>query len=162
MEENRKKKNKKLSLIILLLLLLLIGSIAIFSLRTAPDLPFLSTDENAEDWKGNQDLSKPNTDYPKIAIPGITSLVFTADTKEQKVNFYNPEENDCLFHMTLYIEDVPYWESGNVEPGKGYYNITLTDTLAEGDYDAYLLVECFKANGAELNSASVDFTLSVE
>ena len=44
---------------------------------------------------------------------------------------------------------------------KGYYNITLDDTLESGDYNAYLFVECFKEEGKALNSAKVEFNMKV-
>lgn len=153
-------KKKKITLIIVLLLLLLIG-ICIY-LKSTPDTPLLPTDNNASEWSGNQDLNKPATDFPKIGIPGITSLVFNANTTEQKVNFYNPAENDCMFLMSLFVDDKCYWESGYVEPGKGYYDISLSEVIPSGNYSAYLQVQCFKQDGTALNSANVEFNLSVE
>ena len=153
-------KKKRIILIILLLLLLLIGICIYF--KSTPDTPSLPFDTNATDWNGKQDLNKPVTDIPKIAIPGITSLVFNADSTDQKVNFYNPSENDCLFLMSLYVDDTCYWESGYIEPGKGYYDISLSEAIPSGNYNAYLKVQCFKEDGTALNSANVDFNLSVE
>ena len=153
-------KKKKIALISLLLLLLLIGICIYF--KPTPDTPLLPADSNASEWTGKQDLNKPPTDFPKIAVPGITSLVFNADTLNQKVNFYNPEENDCLFLMHLFVNDKCYWESGYIEPGKGYYDITLSEAIPVGEYNAYLEVQCFKQDGTTLNSANVEFNLSVE
>ena len=151
---------KKLIPILILLLLLLIG-ICIY-LRQTHETPSLNTDDNAVDWNGNQDLNHRPTDIPKIAIPGITSLVFSADDTIQKVNFYNPEENSCLFLMSLYADNKCYWESGYIEAGKGYYEIELSEPIPQGEYPAYLMVRCFKESGMELNSARVEFNLSVE
>lgn len=156
------KKKKKRFLIIMFLLLLLICIIILFSFGRSPENILLPSDENAEEWNGKQNL--PNgakSETKTIKIPGFDSLAFTAGQKEQKVNFFNPEENDCLFRMTLFIDDVQYWQSGYVEPGKGYYNITLDDTLEYGDYNAYLFVECFKEEGKALNSAKVEFKMKV-
>lgn len=155
-------KKKKTFLIIMFLLLLLICFVIFFSFGRSPEKILLPSDENAEEWNGNQNLpngkkSETNT----IKIPGFDSLAFNAGQKEQKVNFYNPKENTCLFRMTLFVDDVQYWQSGYVEPGKGYYNITLDDTLESGDYNAYLLVECFKEEGKALNSAKVEFNMKV-
>lgn len=153
-------KKKRIVLITLILLLLLIGICIYF--KSAPDSPSLPFDDNASEWNGNQDLNKPATDSPKIGIPGITSLVFNADTTEQNVNFYNPSENDCLFLMSLFVDDKCYWESSYVEPGKGYYDISLSEVIPSGNYSAYLQVQCFKKDGTVLNSANVEFNLSVE
>lgn len=154
-------KKKKIKVYILFLLLLLIGIYIYFQTVHSPTTP-LSTDNNASSWNGEQNLNEPTTDTPQIAIPGITSLVFHADTTEQKVNFYNPEENDCLFLMRLYVNDKCYWESGYVESGKGYYTITLSEPIPLGTYTAHLQVQCFKEDGTALNSANVEFNLNVE
>ena len=98
----------------------------------------------------------------QIEIPGFETLVFAKNQKSQKVNFYNPEKNNCLFKMSLFVEDIEYWESGYVSPGKGYYNIELTDKLESGRYDAYLLYNCYKEDGTKLNGAEVQFELIVQ
>ena len=95
-------------------------------------------------------------------IAGFDELSFVADQKQQYVNFHNPEVNDCLFLMTLYVDGEPYWQSGYVEPGKGYYTIELSDPLPVGIYKGELRIQCFKANGTELNSAKVTFELTVQ
>lgn len=156
-------KKKKFLPIIVLLLLLLFGFAIFFYFRCSDkEKLLLLSDENAEEWNGSQNLPNGEKSESKtIKIPGFDSLAFKANQKEQKVNFYNPEENDCLFLMTLFVDDKQYWQSGYVQPGKGYYNITLDDTLEYGDYNAYLFVECFKEEGKALNSAKVEFQMKV-
>ena len=63
--------------------------------------------------------------------------------------------------MTLYVNGEPYWQSGYVEPGKGYYTLELSATIPVGEYEAELRVQCFKRSGTELNSARVTFDLHV-
>lgn len=120
----------------------------------------LEADEGAVAWEGNQSLSGPQR-IDGIAIPGFDRLTFAAGATGQRVNFYNPEVNSCLFLMSLYVEDALYWQSGYVEPGKGYYTIELTESLPEGVYDAALLVQCFRQSGEALNSARIEFELTV-
>lgn len=154
---------KKKSLIIFTLLVL--TGIAIFLyFHHQPTLPdnSLQTDNSAEDWDGEKELYNPQEAVPTIEIPGITSLVFQPESTKQKVNFYNPETNNCLFKMTLYVDNAECWQSGYVEPGKGFYEIELSKSLEVGSYDAYLLIECFKENGLPLNGAHVDFNLTVK
>lgn len=153
-------RNKKKWL--LLLLLLLIGVAIYFITCSKPDAPPLDTDENAVSWEGNQDLDTPNQHKGQIEIPGFQSLVFKANRTEQKVNFYNPESNSCLFLMTLYADDTELWQSGYISPGNGYYDIELSDALNTGNYEGSLLIQCFKADGTTLNSARVNFDLYVE
>lgn len=156
-------KFRKKYLIVLLILLLLVCAAFVYYVNQKPDLPFLTADENADDWDGEHDLYKKQSEIPSIAIPGIDTLVFKADSTEQKVNFHNPKDNtDILFLMTLYVEDKEYWHSGYVESGKGYYDITLSEPIEKGEYNAFLSIQCFKSDGTALNSANVDFNLYVE
>ena len=130
--------------------------------EAATDVPnrLLEVDEGAVQWEGEK--NRPSNQAPgMIAIPGFDELTFVADQKQQYVNFYNPEVNDCLFLMTLYVNGEPYWQSGYVEPGKGYYTIELSATIPAGEYSGELKIECFKTNGQELNSARVTFDLYV-
>ena len=87
--------------------------------------------------------------------------MFVADQESQKVNFFNPSENTCYFKMSLVVDNVTLWQSGNVAPGKGYYNITMRNTLQKGSYTAYLKIECFKEDLTRLNSADVQIKLEV-
>ena len=156
------KRKKCLLIICCLLLLLLCSFIIVFFFKGTGNKILLPKDNSAEEWNGDQKLpSGEKSDEKTIKIPGISSLVFIANQKEQKVNFYNPKENTCLFRMTLYIEENPYWQSGYIDPGKGYYSIALDNVLKSGDYNGYLLIECFKDNGTALNNAKVEFQLKV-
>lgn len=156
-------KRKKYFLIICCLLLLLLCSfIIVFFFKGTGNKILLPKDNSAEEWNGDQKLPSGEKSGEKtIKIPGISSLVFIANQKEQKVNFYNPKENTCLFRMTLYIEESQYWQSGYIDPGKGYYNIALDNVLKSGDHNGYLLIECFKEDGTVLNNAKVEFQLKV-
>jgi hypothetical protein len=124
-------------------------------------------------------------DESSIAIPGFGSLDFEADTKEQKVNFYNPKENTCLFRMTLVLhgngepkeedaatssgsaggedEGIVLWTSEMVEPGEEIKTITLNQKLKKGKYSAQLQYECFTLeNQSQLNGSNIEFTLNVK
>lgn len=154
---------KKKKVLIIIVLLLLLSIIALFFLfRQSADKPLLSVDTNATDWKGKQNLQHAKSMENSIAIPGFDTLVFTAGQTNQKVNFFNPEQNTCLFKMKLYIDDTLFWESGYIESGKGYYDIQLLEPLESGEYKGSLLVNCFKEDGTALNSASVECTIISE
>lgn len=120
----------------------------------------LEADNNAVEWEGNKNTSEPQKNG-FIAIPGFEALQFKANQTSQEVNFHNPEKNNCLFLMTLFVENEEYWQSGYVEPGKGYYNIELSKLLSAGEYNAELRIQCFRKIGVELNSAKVTFDLTV-
>lgn len=155
---------KKRYIFITILLLIAMSVCAILFIfhknEIAPS--WLPIDDNAESWSGEQDLPKSRMPNNKIAIPGFDSLVFVSDKTEQKVNFYNPKSNNCLFLMTLYVENEELWKSGYVAPGKGYYDIQLKYPLSNGEYKSYLKIQCFKEDGTTLNTANVDFKLTVQ
>ena len=157
-----KKRKRFYIVVIALLLLLLIGAIIYIFCNQPNSSPELPTDENAVTWEGEQKVPRLQNGQKGIAIPGFDTLVFSANQKHQKVNFYNPSENDCLFRMTLYVNDEALWQSGYCAAGNGYYDIDISKPLAVGDYPAYLKVECFKADGTPLNGAKVEFKITVQ
>lgn len=156
-------KNKLLPVVIVLILLcisLIIG-VVVISNDTGSFLPI---DDAADDWNGNQQLPKASLgDKPAIAIPGFNELVFIANQTTQKVNFYNPLNNDCLFLMSLYVDEELLWQSGYVKPGDCYYEIELSRALPEGENfkNGCLRIQCYKLDGTTLNSARVNFKLMI-
>ena len=161
---NSKRENKLLIPMVILLTVcavLVIGLISKCGNNKSSEL--INQEDNAVTWNGEQDISRPMiNDKPAIAIPGINELTFVANQKKQKVNFYNPEVNTCYFQMNLFVDDECLWKSGNVAPGNGYYEIELDKSLPVGNKQGYLLIKCFKQNGAELNSARVKFNVIIE
>lgn len=147
---------------IIILLLLLIGAVWYIICSPSIDKPVLPTDKNAVEYEGDRQTNKLQTGQKGIAIPGFDSLVFSANRTNQRVNFFNHDSNDCLFLMTLYVDDAAMWQSGYCPPGTGYYDIELTEPLTTGKYAAYLRVQCFKEDGTELNGAKVEFDLTVQ
>lgn len=121
----------------------------------------ISTDDEAVDYVGDKPTTRLKNGQKGIVIPGFDSLVFLSNQTKQKVNFFNPAENDCYFKMSLLVDNDIVWQSGNVAPGKGYYNITLQNTLQKGSYTSYLKIECFKEDLTRLNSADVQIKLEV-
>ena len=123
---------------------------------------FLTPDQDAEEWNGNQELPQSGRNE-EVIVPGFDSLVCYADQTKQKVNFYNPEENSCLMRMTLYANQQKICSNdGYLEPGKGYYEIDLSESLSSGTYDGTLLVECYLADGTKCNAVKVEFKLQME
>lgn len=159
------KKRYVIVISVILFLLLLLSGILLFRSCSddAENPSSLPHDSNASDWNGNQNINNYyGENAPGIAIPGFDSLILVANQTHQNVNFHNPEKNDCLFLIGLYINDKLVWESnGYIAPGKGYYNIELTEELPEGNYVGYLYYRCFYSNGTELNSAKVELNVIV-
>lgn len=157
----KKKKYIYISVIVILLLLL-ISAVVYIVCSPCVDKPSLPTDTNAVEYEGDKPTNKLPNGQKGIAIPGFDTLVFSANQTKQRVNFFNPDSNECLFLMTLYIDDKPLWNSGYCKPGMGYYDIELTEPLKPGEYAAYLKVQCFKEDGTVLNGAKVEFEITAQ
>lgn len=160
--KNIKKKRYLFILLFLLILLLILCFSKCNDSEIISNL--LPIDELTEDWKGKQNLPGEKGENRQIEIPGFSSLCFQSGETKQLVNFFNPESNtDILFLMTLFVEDAEVWKAnGLCKPGRGYYEINLNKPLNEGKYEAYLLIECFRNDGIQLNGAKIDFTLTVQ
>ncbi|NCB92513.1 MAG: tRNA (uracil-5-)-methyltransferase [Clostridia bacterium] len=121
--------------------------------------------EDAQDWEGNKEeyTGEKNTDT--IDIPGFDVMNMQAGVTEQKVNLYNPEQNNCYFKMSILLADgTKLWESNLVKPGKAVYNLALAEPLAAGTYEKSVLkYECFTLdeNQSPLNGSEIEFTLNV-
>lgn len=155
-------KKKKTFLIIMFLLLLLICVAILFSFGRFQKKILLPSDENAEEWNGNQKLPTGNKSK-LIEIPGFQSLVFFSNEEKQKVNFHNPESNSCLMKMSLYADDVELWHNNDyLAPGKGYYEIEVDNMPDVGNYAGKLQIQCYTEDGTELNGAVVNFDLMIK
>lgn len=158
-----KKLNNKWYIPVIIILLILCLVLLFVKCEHNKNEQSLPRDDSASDWSGEQNLSKPTVDNkPAIAIPCFPDLIFESGTVKQNVNFYNPEINDCYFQMNLFIGYDLIWKSGNVAPGKGFYEIELSKPLHQGEYNGDMLIKCYKQNGTELNSARVKFKITVE
>ena len=100
----------------------------------------------------------------KILIPGYSSMVMAADTKEQNVSMGNPADNNCYFLITLKLKDgTVLFESDYLKPGEGYNRITLKKALLAGEYQAVIQYRCYTlADTSTLNGGSCEFQLVVE
>ena len=117
-------------------------------------------EEGAVDWEGVQPQNTGGV-VPGIAIPGYKSITVDANKKDVKVNFQNPEGNPCYFEISLLLDDgTELYKSKMVEPGKGLYDISLSEALAPGEYDAVVKYNTFSLEGlAPMNGAEVKITL---
>lgn len=77
---------------------------------------------------------------------------------EQTVDFYNPEDNNCFFVLSLYLSDnTLIYESDMLAPGERVKNITLYQPLERGIYgNCKLVYNCFALDGeTPLNGSNV-------
>ena len=118
------------------------------------------SDSTATKWMGKQDISQ-KSEMKQIAIPGVSDLIFESGEISQKVNLYNPEQNDCQMVFTIIVDEKEIWKSGKTEPGYGYYEIELSEPFEKGNYVGTLLCECSR-NGEKLNSAKMKVRIIAE
>ncbi len=151
-------------------LLLVIGGVMLGMQLVNQNEPSISAvtpdlDENAVDWEGEIPVVQGDKEQEGIAIPGYKVIGLKADQREQQVNFYNPQVNDCYFVISLLLEDgTELWKSKLIVPGKGLYEIELNQTLPAGTYENSILkYECYAMddNLSELNGGEVQLTLEV-
>lgn len=166
-EQNETPQKKKPFLIIFICIIMIaLGLTAgIFISNLLNKSPDRTYDNNAEDIKEKSDDSSTSEEVAdNIAIPCWDTLIMVADSKEQEVNFYNPEKNkNCDFQLTLSLEDgTELWKSQLIQNGKAIYNITLNQTLEAGTYRAVMKYDCFSRNGSQLNGSSLKFNIIME
>lgn len=135
-----------------------IGCIALFQNN--------STDNNVSSgikWNGNSITVNRDKSKKYIAIPCFTDVNFIANQTSQKVNIYNPEDNECIMNFSIVLSDgTVIWESNNTHPGYGFHDIELTQTLSAGTYEARLVTRCFTMDKkSELNGSSFKFKINV-
>jgi len=123
-----------------------------------PDL-----DPNAVDWEGVQPQDTGGVTQG-IAIPGYKSITIDANKTDVKVNFQNPEGNPCYFVISLILDDgTVLYQSKMIEPGKGLYDITLSQALVPGEYSATVKYETYSlSDQTPMNGAEVQIKLIVQ
>lgn len=156
---------KKGRIIQILLIVILISGASIFYFGNvgAQERDVTASETEGEAWTGKRG-QQTKKDADRIAIPGFESLTIKADTKEQAVNFYNPEQNVCYFKLTLFVDETILWESKLIEPGYGVYNIELNQTLPAGEYPgAVLKYKCYTLDEtpSPLNGSEIECLLLV-
>ena len=114
-------------------------------------------------WDGSSITANHDKPEKYIAIPCFTDVNFISNQTSQKVNIYNPEENECVMSFAIVLSDgTVIWESDNVYPGYGFHDIEITQTLSAGTYEARLITRCFTMDKkSELNGSSFKFKINV-
>lgn len=146
------KKNRRLvTIAVLLVLLLAFVGMAVVAL-IAP-LRYSNNDQHNEFTfpavVGNgSDGFVANTRI-SASIPAMTGIELISGTLEQDVQLYNPDENPCVFVVSLYLGDgTLLFQTDPIYPGCTTEAVTLTRVLEEGRYkNAMLIYDCYSADG---------------
>lgn len=169
MSDNTQKKgtgNIYAGIIIVLLILLIgVGGYLIFnqiSGKSKVEGTSGHVDGEASEW--DDGLSAPSEIEGRILVPGYSGAKMAVGDTTLKLRIGNPAENTCYLQATLQLEDgTVLYESGLIEPGKGFDEITLTQSLEAGEYDAYVHYQGYSMDEEPqiLNSCDSAFTLVV-
>ncbi len=153
------KTRKALMWGIPVLILLVIGAFFLWKSSAGPE-PITGNLPEYEFEEQQVRQTQPAGQSGGIEIPGYSVIPIKADTTDVEVDLYNPEQNDVYFQITFVRKDTGdvLYESKLIEPGQHLYNITLTQPLAEGDYDITIRYATFASDGsfAPRNGANVD------
>lgn len=98
-----------------------------------------------------------------ISIPGRSGIALAANTTTQTVDFYNPQENQCYFVISLYLSDgTMIYKSDYIKPGERITDIELLQTLKQGIYkNCTLNYDCFTlANKSRLNGSTIKLEIN--
>lgn len=148
-------KQKKAIILVVLIMLVVMIVILVRSCGNEPisDVPQTEMQDNKLDFTPSGNGSKN-----AITIPGMTGLTMKAGQLEQTVDFYNPEQNECYFRISLYLSDnTLIYQSDYIAPSEHVTDISLKQVLECGVYGKCRLVyDCFALEDkSALNSGEV-------
>ncbi|MCD8026287.1 MAG: hypothetical protein LUF33_05015 [Clostridiales bacterium] len=99
-----------------------------------------------------------------IIIPGFQALAVSEGSTSVSANFYNPEENNCYFEISVILDDgdEEIYKSKYVSPGQTLYTIELNRGLEAGSYGATLHYSTYRTSDyTPLNGANIPITVVV-
>ncbi len=138
--EKRKQKNKmkkKIKIIIGILIAAVIAAAGItWYVMNQKNQKTGNSSAEVVAWDVDIEEEEPSEEKG-ILIPGYTSMVMKANTKEQTVSIGNPADNDCIFVIVLKLE--------------------------AGEYQAVIEYKCYSLEDkSPLNGGSAEFKLYVK
>ena len=168
MSKSEKGRNGKtvywIIICVLIALLLGMGAYLIWGQKTEENFRGKAgtIDGTATTW--DDGLNAPEEIEGRILVPGYSGAKLQAGTTSLNLRIGNPAENTCYLQATLKLEDgTVLYESGLIEPGKGFDSIELMQTLEPGTYEAYVHYQGYSLdeNKEVLNSCDSGFVLTV-
>lgn len=162
-----KRNDKRIFILILCLLFFVIAVVLYVNWKKEKNVIYPGTsaniDANASEW--DHGLSAPTDMEHQIFVPGYSGAKMKSGDTTLNLRIGNPSENTCYLQATLQLEDgTILYESGLIEPGKGFNKIELTQTLTSGEYKAFVHYQGYSMEEEPeiLNSCDSAFTLTVE
>ncbi len=164
---NQQKKRTYWILLIVLLIVLAAGIAAAVLLSRQKDTQTsgnASVDPNASAWDDGVESGTPQSIEENILVPGYSGAEMKAGDTTLNLRIGNPEENTCYLQATLELTDgTVLYESGLLEPGTGFEQIELNQTLEAGTYEALVHYQGYsmEEEPQQLNASDSAFTLTV-
>ncbi len=164
---SRKDSNKKtFRTIVILLLVLLIAFVGVLVYVIMKDKGMVGSSahiaESASEW--DDGIDNDGEIEGRILVPGYSGAKMKSGDKILKLRIGNPKENTCYLQATLKLADgTVLYESDLIEPGKGFEEVELKQTLAVGEYEAYVHYQGYSMEETPemLNSCDSAFILKV-
>ena len=167
-------KKKHIVIAMIIILLLLVGGVLVGAnwnkwfggsqpetSQSGTSTPSLDIDPNAGQWNGETPQDKGSEEVG-IKIPGYPSITIAKDTENVTMALLNPEGNPCYFKFEIVLKDSgeTIFESQYVPPGDAITDVTLTRPLAEGEYNATIMISTIALDQeTPLNGANVETVL---
>lgn len=152
-------KKSKFTIVFIVVLLVIMLIFLLFSCRgnTKTDNAIITTQNSKLDFE------PVNDEIKTIKIPGTNGINLKADSINQSVYFYNPNENNCYFVIELYLSDNSLiWRSNWLKPSESITNIELLEPLQKGIYkNCELVYNCYSINEKKpLNNGKVKIEIN--
>ena len=149
-------------------ILLLIGAILILLLilklcEKTTTLPSGDTSQTTVTTKPLDFIPAVGVPSNSITIPAVTGLNMKSGQLQQKVDFYNPKENQCYFVISIYLsDDTLIYKSDYLAPAETITEINLLQTLQKGTYrNCRIVYNCYTLDRkATLNSGNVKIEIN--
>lgn len=166
MSKNTSKQNSSFKILVVILLILILGLAAFIAFQLVQEDEKAGSsahvDEEATAW--DDGIENDEEIEGRILVPGYSGAKMNAGDTSLALRIGNPAENTCYLQATLQLEDgTVLYESGLIEPGKGYDTIELTQTLEAGEYNAFVHYQGYSMDEEQemLNSCDSAFVLKV-
>lgn len=148
-----------LLIIVMLVLLLLLK----YCNNKSNTLPSGDTSQSTSTTKPLDFIPAVDVPLNSITIPAVTGLNMKSGQLRQKVDFYNPKENQCYFVISIYLsDDTLIYKSDYLAPEGTITEITLLQTLQKGTYkNCRIVYNCYALDSkSTLNSGNVKIEIN--
>lgn len=107
----------------------------------------------------------PAPPEPGVAIPGWGSIYLPANSLEADADLFNPEANADWYYLTFQLRlketnDVIF-QTGLIPPGKYCTKVTLTHTLAPGNYNGIMHVQPYYIKDPPTPTNNANFEIQI-